>query len=812
MRRQIVAWILAGACALLVIAVRHGSSLSAQQANPYPDPNAGLDPAVFGQVSPLIPMQSSEAVHLGLVWKRNSDDPKLLYHARFPEYEPNDVADPAIVDSLIAQPRDAAGLSRMDNARNDFNLSLRDVLNPLFRSGADPTADSFQRLTYGGYRLQQGLSQSVPTRIVANRTMERQLLFDPSHPDALRNFANPKFHTAQLTEADFALNRAAFEENGYSKGMFYNTYCNARVTLADGKVYVFGGHDMQSDNGLYKVNVFDPETELWAQRSEPCTRANWAADPFGTRFFALNPAARTNIDAFYPGCDQRIQQSTQPSDPSDQKYARWYPSAAPLPNGWVLVIGGFDQDATVPPDPTRATRTTPQNDAAFTASRVNIVVPEVYDPVSDSNIALENARMAFPLYPQMEVVQTGSGKEDWMVCTLNGEIDYGTIDSELPAAGPAYRDAQGVRTKGGARFGVGGGTPNFTKGTMWCLDVIGAMKDPQRNVPAKNHWTLVDTAREVRPYCCPTASILELNAAGDTVTHKWFQISGENADGDITGTVEVVDFTDPDPKYRFVGSILQPLATTKAVVLPDGKVLIGHGVNRDVTCAAGDKFCFDEKEGHFFQMFDPADVDRGTGLLSVRRLARTSVSRGLHGTATLLPDATVFFAGENREALVRTDDPYYPLQASWMPDGMLRQGDPDQGVPVGQIFSPPYLFRAGGGSAARPVIENAPREISYRGHFDIEVEGRADAIGSVALLRSDHNTHSLTAGDRYVKLAFHVKGKAADGRIRVRAPKLPSQAVPGVYMLFVLNKAGVPSGGTQVRIFPETRGKTTPFR
>ena len=244
--------------------------------------------------------------------------------------------------------------------------------------------------------------------------MERQLLFDPFHPDAFRNTG--KFHTALLDETDFALNRAAFDENGYSKGMFYNTYCNARVTLADGRVYVFGGHDMQSNNGLYKVNVFDPETEEWVRRAEPCTRSNWTLDPFGQALFSSDPNAQN-----YADCDQRNQQSTQPSDPSDQKYARWYPSAAPLPNGWVLVLGGFDQDGTVPPDPDRAAKGRDnrcQSDTAFTASRVNIVVPEVYDPVTDRNIALENARMAFPLYPQMEVVQTGPRKDDWMVCTL----------------------------------------------------------------------------------------------------------------------------------------------------------------------------------------------------------------------------------------------------------------------------------------------------------------------------------------------------------------------------------------------------------
>src|SRR3989449_9459465 len=98
--------------------------------------------------------------------------------------------------------------------------------------------------------MRQGLSQAVPTRIRANRTMVRQLLFDISHPDAVKN--SGKFHTALLAEADFAVNRAAFEENGYSKGVFYNVYCNARVTIADGRVYVFGSHDMQSDIAVHK--------------------------------------------------------------------------------------------------------------------------------------------------------------------------------------------------------------------------------------------------------------------------------------------------------------------------------------------------------------------------------------------------------------------------------------------------------------------------------------------------------------------------------------------------------------------------------
>src|SRR3989442_1358781 len=602
------------------------------------------------------------------------------------------MADPEIIDLAIAR-------RAFTTPGLQFNSSLRDVLHgfdPFLGLGTNRSADdSFQRLTYGGYLMRQGLSQAVPTRIRANRTMERQLLFDISHPDAFKN--SGKFHTALLDEADFAMNRAAFAENGYSKGMFYNTYCNARTTLSDGRVYVFGGHDMQSDNGLYKVNI-------------------------------------------------------------------------------------FDQDNSVGPDPNRAAKgrqNVSQTDTAFTASRVNQVVPEVYDPKTDRNIALENARMAFPLYPQLEVVQTGPGRDDWKVCTFDGEMDYGN-----------------ERVPGGARFGVGGGTPEFTKGTTWCLDVLAALKDPNRNIPAKNHWTLLDTASEVRPYCCPTASLVEIDRDGHTVSHKWFMISGQDQSGAQTGTVESIDFTDARPRWEKVGSILQPLATTKAVLLPDGKVLIGQGVNRSPGCNVDGRPCtFEEREGHHFQMFDAA-----TG--SVTRLAKTTVSRGLHGTATLLPDASVFFAGENREALVRPDDPSFPLMSSYA--GLLARGDPDQGVPVGQVFSPPYLFKHDGSRAARPVIAKAPKKIAYRGSFDVKVAGDPSEIGSVVLLRSDHNTHSLTTGDRYVKLAFRAKRDDDDGELRVKAPKLPAQAVPGIYMLFVVDKHGVPSVARRVDLKPET--------
>jgi galactose oxidase len=120
-------------------------------------------------------------------------------------------------------------------------------------------------------------------------------------------------------------------------------------------------------------------------------------------------------------------------------------------------------------------------------------------------------------------------------------------------------------------------------------------------------------------------------------------------------------------------------------------------------------------------------------------------------------------------------------------------GDPDLGVPNGQIVRPPYLFNRDGSPAARPVILEAPGDIEYKDHFDIKVQGRSDQIASVVIIRSDHNTHSLTTGDRYVKLAFDPKGNPGKGEVRIFAPRVPAQAIPGIYMLFVVNRDGVPS-------------------
>ena len=104
------------------------------------------------------------------------------------------------------------------------------------------------------------------------------------------------------------------------------------------------------------------------------------------------------------------------------------------------------------------------------------------------------------------------------------------------------------------------------------------------------------------------------------------------------------------------------------------------------------------------------------------------------------------------------------------------------GVPVAQIYKPPYLFKG-----SRPVIKASPAEISYGTRFKIKVSGD---IESVAMIRTGPVTHNWDWGNRYVKLAIH---KANRRRVVVSAPAGPGLVVPGFYMLFVVSEEGVPS-------------------
>jgi hypothetical protein len=107
-----------------------------------------------------------------------------------------------------------------------------------------------------------------------------------------------------------------------------------------------------------------------------------------------------------------------------------------------------------------------------------------------------------------------------------------------------------------------------------------------------------------------------------------------------------------------------------------------------------------------------------------------------------------------------------------------------------EFYRPPYFFKG-----ARPVIEQAPAEVTYGAPFELRVT--PGEVRSVVLIRTGPITHNWTWGNRFVELPYEAIAK---GRVLVTAPPLPGLAIAGDYLLFVVNEDGVPSEGTHIRL------------
>jgi hypothetical protein len=772
--------------------------------NPYSHPDYNPKTA-GGLLSPLI-FTHTTAVHGGLVWKKGARSPKLLLSHRHSEMRANDVVDPDVMDRMInwteGDSTDTLPLGVTEAPAFTYtNESGQEVT--VFGALNDPRSNlpaairqSYNWAMYGGFS-NVGHGRSVSRVIQFDRGIENMQLWDLGHPDAFKN--SGKYDIARLTDAEALLNRRAFKDSGYSKGMNANLYCYGGTTLADGKLVGIGGNDMNSSNGLYRINIFDPETERWAPRPEGCHRAGWAAapasDPYFTALFAplyeayfndpTDPAKKEAL-YFLPGCNPIAGGNrktvtmengfpfiryegptlTQPRHRSDMRYARWYPGVLQLPDNTVLIMSGQDQDETVgshqPVNPeTGRLHVDPVNgapedlgtdhvDAEFADSMIFQTVPELYNPRTDRTTAMESAaRIKMPNYPHMFPVQTGPGRNDWKVAVYPGVL-LSSVGGNQSYEGPYF-----------------GGT--------WLFDVQAAMADPGRDRPGTRHVSFIGNAHADHQNYGMAAEVLTLDRSGRTLSHKVVAFGGKSATSeDVVDTVEMIDFAKPRSQWRWTlqQPLYQPARATKVIPLPDGTILIGGGVFDD-----GETL--EQRASLHFQLFNP-----DTGRMA-KLPVKTTVPKSSHGNLYLLPDATAMLTGDDLQNSVQEGDRVAPF------------GDPDLGVDTAQILKPAYLFKADGSEADRPVIEHAPDEIEYGDDFRIRVDrvGRG-RIRTVSLFRSGSSTHSMGSNIRLVRLGFRERGN----HLEVTAPRLPVQALPGDYTLFVVDDRGVPSIAKHVRV------------
>jgi hypothetical protein len=133
-----------------------------------------------------------------------------------------------------------------------------------------------------------------------------------------------------------------------------------------------------------------------------------------------------------------------------------------------------------------------------------------------------------------------------------------------------------------------------------------------------------------------------------------------------------------------------------------------------------------------------------------------------HSTALLLPDGRVLCAGQDSGSLQK----------------------------YGEIFSPPYLFHG-----PRPTISGAPSSVSHGGTLQFTSPEAAD-LATVVLIRPGSCTHEINTDQRSVSLSFTVSGTTVTATAPTNVDLLP----PGYYMLFAVNRSGVPAVAPWVRV------------
>ncbi|MDQ3623642.1 MAG: DUF1929 domain-containing protein [Verrucomicrobiota bacterium] len=227
--------------------------------------------------------------------------------------------------------------------------------------------------------------------------------------------------------------------------------------------------------------------------------------------------------------------------------------------------------------------------------------------------------------------------------------------------------------------------------------------------------------------------------------------------------VELLDLTQPAPKWEKIASMTKARRHHNATLLPDGSVLVTGGTD-------GAGFNDLAKPVKLPELWTPA-----TGQWT--SMAEESVPRQYHSTAVLLPDATVLSGGGGE----------------YRPDGQ-HQNHPNDSRRNAQIFSPPYLFKSTV-QKPRPVITDIPGEVDYGQSFAVQVTAGV-TIGMVSWLRLSSVTHAFNMNQRVNLLEFSGSGTT----LMVKAPASNKVCPPGHYMLFVLDAGKVPSVGRIIRI------------
>jgi galactose oxidase len=210
------------------------------------------------------------------------------------------------------------------------------------------------------------------------------------------------------------------------------------------------------------------------------------------------------------------------------------------------------------------------------------------------------------------------------------------------------------------------------------------------------------------------------------------------------------------PAVTKVADMNYARAFHNSVILPDGKVLVvgGQSYAKPFT---------DTNAALPAELFDPTTR-------TWKVVAPVNVPRTYHSVALLLPDATVIAGG----------------------GGLCGRGCVQNHADA-QVWTPPYLLNADGSLKTRPkILSVSASSVRPGGTLSITT----DAAASFSLVRYGSTTHTVNTDQRRVVLKPTASGLTYTAT-------LPSDAgvlLPGYWMLFAMNEAGVPSLAKTIKV------------
>lgn len=486
-----------------------------------------------------------------------------------------------------------------------------------------------------------------------------------------------------------------------------NLWCAGQTLLADGRVLVVGGNlEYPINNGVGAGNGF--KGGKWVMTFDPWTET-W------TRY-------------------------------QDMPHGRWYPTLTELPDGRVLIVGGWDETggagagAGNPP--------LMQNDQDV----------EVFDPNaapgSQATQVVSRLPGSDPMHPWPRHIELGLYPHMFV---LPDTTELGAGGHKVLVAGPSKYDSAVIDTQ-----------------TWQWTDIVekrDANGDPvqdtgQPRISSDRSW-----------------GTAWLEPSGPDGSTRVVLLGGSDAGQVIPGipgtspaplaTAEALDLDDPDRGWQIDPALElnEGRAHFNSVLLPGGSVFTnGGGYGRkDDTLYEG-------------PVYD-AELLAPGGAGGWRTVAAEADARTYHSTAVLLPDGRVVSAGDDRDIVPA------PVPAGSPP-----------GMPAGhialqsrtaQIWSPPYLF-----DGERPVVTFAPDRVRYDAPFRVSVAGDPSAIAQAYLMRPGAVTHAVDMSQQAIRLPVTAQ---ADG-LTLTTPLNATVAPPGYYMLFALNARGVPSTARWIRL------------